>query len=306
MTPMERSGLIYAVTGFAILSVGDAVVKSMADLWPPYAVAAMRFSIGALVLSALLWRSEGAKAFVPQNWPLQIARGVCLSFASVSFFSAIYIMPLAEAMAIAFLSPILTQIFAGIFLGERVKPKVYVISVIALVGVVIILRPNLALLGWGAVLPLISAVFFAVLMVLNRASAGQGSALSMQVFVAAMCVPILVLVSVAAKMSGEPTLDFGWPQWDVVARCTLVALTASIAHWMAYIGTSRAGAAQVAPTIYVQMVIAVGMGWVFFDDVPDLYTVLGAGLIIAAGLYLWRDGINPEPDQNATTQPKRT
>ncbi len=293
MTPTERSGLAIAAAGFAILSVGDAVVKSMADAWPPYAVAVLRFGIGALVLSVLLWRSEGPSAFVPQNLPLQIGRGACLAIASVCFFSAIYIMPLAETMAIAFLAPILTQILAGLLLGEEVRPRVYAVSLVALFGVAIILRPNLALLGWGAVLPLISAVFFALLMIANRASAGQGSVLSMQVFVAAFSVPILLVVSIGAKVSGEPSFDFGWPSWDVVARCAVVALTASTAHWLAFVGTSRAGAAQVAPAIYVQMLIAVTLGWLFFDDVPDFYTLLGSGLIIAAGLYLWRDGVKP-------------
>lgn len=296
MTPTERSGLAIAAVGFSVLSVGDAVVKGMADAWPPYAVATLRFGFGALVLSALLWRSEGGRAFVPQNLPLQIARGVCLATASVCFFSAIYIMPLAEAMAIAFLSPILTQLFAGLFLGEVVKPKVYAVSLIALAGVAIILRPNLAVLGWGAMLPLVSAVFFALLMVANRASAGQGTVLSMQVFVAAFCMPILIAVSIAAKLSGEPSLDFDWPSWDVALRCAFVALTASTAHWLAFIGTSRAGAAQVAPAIYVQMLFAVTLGWLFFDDVPDLYTLLGSALIISAGLYLWRDGLKPTPE----------
>ncbi len=303
MTPTERSGLIFAVAGFATLSVGDAVVKSMSGDWPPYAVAALRFAIGALGLSVLLLRSEGPQAFIPANWKLQMARGACLAFASAAFFSAIYIMPLAEAMAIGFLAPILTQMLAGLLLGEDVRPKVYLISLVALSGTAIILRPNLALLGWGALLPLISAVFFALMMILNRVSGAQGSALSAQVFVAGFSAPILIVGATAANMSGVAELSFGWPSWDVVARCALVAVTASTAHWLAYMGTMRAGAAQVAPAIYVQMLVAVTLGWVFFDDVPDGYTILGAGLIIASGLYLWRDGL--KPGRSAQLGPKR-
>lgn len=304
MTPHERSGLGYAVAGFAILSMGDAVVKSMAGEWPPYAVAALRFSIGACGLSLLLLRQKGPRAFIPQKPWLQVARSLCLALASVCFFSAIYIMPLAEALAIGFLSPILTQAFAGLLLGEKVRPKVYLVSIVALAGVVIILRPNLALLGWGALLPLVSATFFALLMVSNRASAGQGSALSMQVFVAAFSIPILIAVCIAAKVSGVPELDFGWPSWDVALRCAVVAVTATTAHWLAYVGTSRAGAAQVAPAIYVQLIVAVVLGWAFFDDVPDLYTGIGASLIIASGLYLWRDGLKASaPSINAGARP---
>lgn len=284
-------GLAYAMAGFAILSCGDAVIKSMAGAWPAYAVAALRFSIGALGLSVLLWRAEGPRAFVPTNPWLQIARGACVALASLCFFSAIYIMPLAEAMAIAFLAPVLVQVFAGMFLKERVSVRVYGLSLMALAGVAIILRPNLALLGWGALLPLVSAVFFAMLMVLNRLSAGRSSALAAQVFVAAVAAPILISASVVAKFSGLPGLDFTWPTLDTALRCAFVALTASTAHWLVYVGTAKAGAARVAPAIYVQMLVAVTLGWMFFGDVPDFWTLVGAALIIVAGLLVWREGV---------------
>ncbi len=293
MKSAERVGILYALIGFAMLSFGDAVIKTMAGEWPVVAVAALRFSIGAVVLSLLLLRKEGPSGFVPQKPWLQVARGLCLAFASLGFFSAIYIMPLAEAMAIAFISPVLTQIFAGLILGEKVRPIAWAASVFALAGVAVVLRPNLAELGLAALLPLISAIFFALMMVSNRASAGQGSALSMQVFIAAVAAPVLILSSVAGKLSGIEQIDFGWPSWEVVARCALVAFTASTAHWLAYIGTSKAGASQVAPASYVQMLVAIVMGWWWFGDVPDLLTLVGASMIISAGLLLWRDSQKP-------------
>lgn len=290
MNDHQRSGLMYAIAGFASLSVGDAVVKSMAGAWPAVAVAALRFSMGAVALSLLLLKTEGPRAFIPTHPWLQVARGICLALASVSFFSAIYLMPLAEAMAIGFLSPVLTQLLAGVLLGERVHRRVWGASLVAFAGVVIVLRPNLAELGLAALLPLNSAVFFALLMITNRASAGQGSALSMQVFVAGVCAPILIVGALAAKLSGVPALDFGWPTWDVALRCAIVAVTASTAHWLAYIGAARAGAAAIAPAIYVQMLIAITLGWWWFGDRPDLATLAGAGLIVGSGLYLWQAG----------------
>lgn len=290
MTDYQPSGLVYAVIGFAILAVGDAVVKTMAGAWPAFSVAALRFAIGAAGLSLLLLRNEGLRGFVPTHPWLQVARGVCLAVASVSFFSAIYLMPLAEAMAIGFLAPVLTQLLAGALLGERVHHRVWLASLAAFAGVVIVLRPNFAELGFAALLPLNSALFFALLMIANRASAGQGSALSMQVFVAGVCAPILIVGAAAAKFSGVTVLDFGWPTWDIVLRCTVVAVTASTAHWLAYLGTAKAGAAAIAPAIYVQMLVAIALGWWWFGDRPDLATLVGAALIVGAGLYLWRAG----------------
>lgn len=85
-------------------------------------------------------------------------------------------MPLAEAMAIGFLAPILTQILVCLILGQRVLRRIHGISLVALCGVAIILQLNLVVLVWAAILPLVSLIFFALLMVVNRANAGQCNA----------------------------------------------------------------------------------------------------------------------------------
>lgn len=283
----ERTGLLLAVCGFALLSCGDAVIKSMAGMWSPVAVAALRFAMGAAGLSLLLLRSEGRAAFRPTHPWLQIARGVCLAGATLCFFSAIFVLPLAETMAMTFVAPIITAVLAGPLLGERVRPVVWLASAVALGGVLLVLRPNLAEVGAVALLPLGSACFFSLMVIANRASAGQGSALSMQVFIACVAAPVLAAAAAAGHLSGIEALEIGPLDWSVAARCAIVAATASTAHWIVYLGTMRAGAATIAPTTYVQMLVATLLGWLFFGDVPDAVTVLGAAIIIGAGLLLW-------------------
>lgn len=283
----DRSGLLLAASGFASLSVGDAIVKTMAGEWSPLAVAALRFTIGALGLATLLYLREGRGGFRPRNHWLQVGRGACLAGATLCFFSAIFAMPLATAMALAFVSPVFVAILSGPLLGEKVRPLVWLVSAIALCGVALILRPNLVALGLVALLPLASALFFALMVIMNRASAGQGSSLSMQAFIAMWATPFLILAAGLGHLSGLPSLVVGVPDWSVVARCALVALTASSAHWLAYLGTMRAGAATIAPVTYVQMLVATTLGYLMFGDVPDLATFVGAGIIIGAGLLLW-------------------
>lgn len=283
----ERTGLLLAVCGFALLSCGDAVIKSMAGMWSPVAVAALRFAMGAAGLSLLLLRSEGRAAFRPTHPWLQIARGVCLAGATLCFFSAIFVLPLAETMAMTFVAPIITAVLAGPLLGERVRPVVWLASAVALGGVLLVLRPNLAEVGAVALLPLGSACFFSLMVIANRASAGQGSALSMQVFIACVAAPVLAAAAAAGHLSGIEALEIGPLDWSVAVRCAIVAVTASTAHWIVYLGTMRAGAATIAPTTYVQMLVATLLGWLFFGDVPDAATVLGAAIIIGAGLLLW-------------------
>ncbi|RGP40843.1 Riboflavin transporter [Altererythrobacter insulae] len=282
------AGMLLAIAGFATLSVGDAVLKTMAGEWPVTAVAALRFSIGAIALSAMLAISEGRYGVRPQKPWLQVARGICLAGASLAFFSAIFVMPLAETMAIAFVSPVLVVLFSGPFLGEKVGRAVWIACGAALVGVALILRPNLLELGWPAILPLISAVFFALMIIANRASAGSGSALAMQAYMAVIAAPVLIAVTVAGENLFPSALQVDWPSWSVVLRCAFVAFTASTAHWLIYLGTVRAGASQIAPASYVQMLVAIVLGWLLFGDMPDAVTLVGAGIIIAAGVSLWR------------------
>lgn len=289
MADKQGSGILYALCGFALLSTGDAIIKTMAGEWSPLAVAALRFTFGAIGLSALLGVRQGKAAFRPRNPLLQIGRGICLAMATIGFFSAIFIMPLAEATALIFVAPILTALLSGPLLGERVRPATFIASAIAFAGVLVILRPNVLAIGIAALLPLVSALFMSLLVIANRASARQGSALSMQAFMAIGAVPILLVASLIGHATGITALQIGMPSVSVALRCAIVAVTASTAHYLIYLATTRSNAATIAPMTYVQMLVASILGWLLFGDAPDTITLLGAGIIIAAGLYLWRD-----------------
>lgn len=289
-----RLGLLLAMSGFAILSVGDAVVKTMADEWSPVAVAALRFTIGAVALAGFLGLREGPTAFRPAKMWLQAVRGFSLAGATLCFFSAIFVMPLADATAIGFVAPFLVAILSWPLLKEKVPTSTWIAALIAFGGVLLILRPNVAELGIAALLPLGGAIFISILMIGNRAAAGTGSALSMQVFLAAFAAPMLIVAAFAGRASGIELLDFGWPDWSIVARCAFVAVTASTAHMLIYLGTTKAGAATIAPMTYVQLLVAALLGWLWFGDVPDIMTMVGAAIIIGSGLIMWWAG-KPKP-----------
>lgn len=295
MSPDNRTGLIFALAGFSLLSVGDAVIKTMAGEWSPVAIAALRFAIAAVVLSAMLGAREGGSAFRLPHWWIQVGRGAALAISALAFFTSLFVMPLATATALTFTSPIITALLAGPLLGEPPRRQTWIASVIAFAGVLVILRPNLIEVGWAAALPLVSAAGFSLLIIANRFVAGKASGLAMQASVALMAAPMLILAAPLLALTGEPRFAIGWPEWSVIARCAVVALFASTAHWLIYIGTTRSGAASVAPMSYVQMLVAGAIGWAWFGDRPDLFTLLGAAIIIAAGLYLWRAGQVREP-----------
>lgn len=288
--PDDRSGLLLALAGFALLSFGDAVVKSMAGEWAPTAIAALRYAIGAAGLSALLLAREGLGGFAVARPGLQLVRGASVAAATLTFFSSLFLMPLAEATAIVFVAPMITGLLAPLLLKERSGPGTWIASLVAFAGVLIVLRPNIAELGLAALLPLVSAFAMSVLFVANRAVAGSASALAMQAWLALAAAPLLLAATAAGHHSGLAALAVDAPPPGVLAKCALVALTASTAHWLIYLGTTRAGAASVAPMTYVQLVVAATLGWLWFGDRPDAMAGLGAAVIIGAGVYLWWAG----------------
>lgn len=291
----HRAGLLYALAGFSLLSCGDAVVKSMAGQWAPTAIGALRYVIGTIGLGVLLLVREGPQAFRMPVPLAQLGRGVAVSVASIGFFSAIFVMPLASATALTFTSPMLTALLAALLLGEPARKETWIASLIAFAGVLIVLRPNLLAAGAAALFPLLSALGMSLLMIGNRFVAGKASGLAMQFYVAFAASPVLILATIVLHYAGIERFAVGSPDWTVVARCALVACSASCAHWLIYLGTTRAGAATVAPTTYVQILLASLIGWGFFGSHPDLWTLTGAAVIVAAGLYLWHSGRVKEP-----------
>ena len=294
-----RTALLLAVAGFATLSIGDALVKTMAGQWPGTAVAALRYSAGAIGLAVVVTMAEGRRGFrVPMPW-LQLGRGIGVSIATICFFLGVMAMPLADATAIVFTSPLMVALLSPLVLGERVPRAAWGASALAFAGVLVILRPNLLALGAPALLPLGAAAGMACLMICNRKAAGAASPLAMQFLAAAMAAPILLVAAALLALSGAPALQVPVPPPGVVAKCLLIACTATIGHLLIYMAVVRASAALVAPMTYVQLLTAATLGWLLFGTMPDWSTFAGAALIIGGGLLLWRSqapNVVPEPE----------
>ena len=283
-----RSGLLYALCGFALLSVGDATIKTIAGAWPGTAVAALRYSVGALGLGTFLFVKEGRAGFAMPLPKVQLLRGFAVATATICFFSSIFLMPLAKATAIGFTSPMITAVLSAVILHERTNATKWLATLIAFGGVLLIMRPNVEELGWAALLPLGAALSMAFVMIGNRRVAGAGTPLLMQFLVASIAVPVILTAAILGHFSGIPALHVGIPDWTIVARCCVVAVTATSAHWLIFIGTTRASAAEIAPMTYVQLLFALVLGILLFGDWPDMTSLVGSGIIIASGLLLWR------------------
>jgi drug/metabolite transporter (DMT)-like permease len=262
----------------------------MAGQWPAPAMAATRYVAGTALLATLLARSEGKAALALPRDKLQWVRGIAISLSAMGMFLAVWIMPLAEATTIAFTQPMITAVLATLVLGERARPSTWIATLVAFVGVFVVLRPNFAVAGWGVLLPLLGASGMAVTIIANRAVTGRASVLAMQYYMSITAMIFLVLATAAGHLSGIDKFHLHWPHWSILARCAFIGLSATLAQWLIFMGTVKAGAGTVAPMTYGQLLMATLFGAAFFGDWPDVLALAGAAIIISAGLYLWWDG----------------
>lgn len=283
-----RGGLAIAGVGFALLSVGDGIIKSVAGEWPGTALTTLRFALGAVLMGSILFWREGRAGFRVRRLGLHVARGGAWAVAALSFYLAIFVMPLAEATTIQFLSPMLVGVIAAMVLGERMTRPAIAATLTAFVGVLIILRPGAGVFGWSALLPLTAASGMATLIVLNRLAAGTASVLGSQFYAALFCAPWVLAATVLGHWSGVEALRVTALPLSVLLRAGVVACTASLAHTLVFTATTRADAVEIAPMVYVQLLVASAIGALFYDDRPDGWTAVGAVVVVGAGLFLWR------------------
>lgn len=281
-----RKGLLLALGGFLLLGTNDAMAKTLAGDFPGPAVAALRYLFGATGLIVAVWISFGRAGFVcPRPW-MQAGRGLAVAVATVGFFTGIQFIPLADATTLTFVSPAITAVLSAVLLRERASAAVWLAIAIAFAGVLVVLRPS-ASFDAARLLPLMAAFGTASLLFLNRATAGSAPAMVMQMLVAVMAAPMLLVAATVGHVSGLPALQVPVPDASILLRCALLACLGTASHTLIYLATVKAPAAVIAPMTYVQLLVAIVAGWLMFGDAPDMVTLAGAALIIGAGFILF-------------------
>jgi drug/metabolite transporter (DMT)-like permease len=211
---------------------------------------------------------------------LQLVRSTLLLGSTFFFFWGVKYIPLAEATAIGFVTPLLLTALAVPLLGERVGIRRWAAVGIGFASVILIIRPGFGMVHWAMTLPLLTAVCFALYQIATRVlSRSDGPATTYAYSpVAGLAVTSLVLLLVPGE----------WRMPDPVEWLGLVflGLMGGVSHYLLIRAFAAAPASLLAPFAYAQLVwsIAIGYGW--FGDFPDGWTLLGAGLISASGLYV--------------------
>jgi drug/metabolite transporter (DMT)-like permease len=274
------AGMALMLAGTALFSLNDALGKWLVASYSVGELLLVRSVAGLILLAPLVGRA-GIAAFTSAPRPgLQLIR-VVLSTAEVAmFFWAVSYLPLADTVTFYLAAPIYVTAFSVVLLGEEVGWRRWTAVVVGFAGVVLALRPSAATFTLPALIALAGSVIFALLMIATRKLRETSNT-----------------VLVAGQVGG--TFLFGViaapPVWITPSMrdLTLLALFGVFAFVaLACINRSLtlAPASVVVPYQYTIIVWAIALGCIFFGDLPDTFTLAGAGIIVAAGLYIfWRE-----------------
>ncbi|MBE7198770.1 MAG: DMT family transporter [Parafilimonas terrae] len=293
---MSRVPVLVTSLGILILSCMDAMMKSVASSYPLAEMVGLRYLAGSTVC-IIVCLSTGEALPRRAGLTRNVLRAVAVLFTAAAFFTAISRLPLVEAVSLTFLAPLFTAGLGHVLLKERVGARVGLGIAFGLLGVCIIgagqsFDPNHALdvLGIGAALG--CAFFYALSNVLVRRSAGADSAL-MTVTLANVIVSLLVFPPMAATWQA-PSLAHG----VVFGAAGLLGTAGHLCLAWSYV---RAPAGHLGVLEYSAFIWTSILGLVFFGEVPSGFTMLGAGVIIAACIFSsWRTA---HPDVQPITPP---
>lgn len=274
--PGELRGIGLALLAMLIFGLMDAASKFLAARYPVAQIVWLRF-VFTIPLALLVLPPRTALARLRSGRPgLQLVRSLILVIEIAAVVWCFGQMPLADVHSLLALTPLAVTALSGPFLGERVGPWRWAAVGVGFVGVLIILRPGLGVTHPAALMALLAVLLYSVYQILTRIVGRVDSAATTLLWQLLVGAAVLGLVVPFVWQTPEPRF---WPLF------VLVAALGGVGHWAMIRALQLAPAATIQPFTYTLLVWAVVIGWLGFGDLPDLWTLVGAGAVVGAGVF---------------------
>jgi len=267
--------IVGSVLCFTLL---DTIVKHLAPHYPIPLLVWARLTFQAVAMVIWLGPSMRLNLVRTPRVGLQVGRGVLIVASSFFFMSALKYLPLAEATAISYSSPVLVMMMATLFLNEKLTaPRVVVVGA-GIAGMLLIVRPGADIFHGGALLALSAACFYATYQIMTRKVADEDSRVTL--FYPG-------LVGAVIMTAALPFVEFKtqMPAGDILLVCA-AGLLGTLGHLLFILAFQRGPASALVPFTYMQLVWATLIGWFVFHDFPDRWTLTGMAVIAGSGLWI--------------------
>ncbi|CUA94762.1 DMT family transporter [Pannonibacter indicus] len=282
-------GILLMTLAMIIVPGMDTVAKYLSATVAPLLIGFGRFFFQAVfTLLGALMMTGGLRTLMPKRWGINMLRGIFLAGATFAFFTALKVMPVADAIAIFFIQPMMLTALSAIFLREQVGPRRWAAVVVGLIGAIMIIRPGFDAFGAAALLPMVTACLFALYLLTTRILAGEDSMLSMQ-FTTSLGggLTLAIVITVIAAFGVETTgIIVAMPNSIEMSLLFAIGAISFVSHGLIVKALALAPASVIAPFNYLEIVSATLFGFLVFGDFPDLMTWAGIALIVASGIYI--------------------
>ncbi len=278
---------ILLMLGFCVVApMGDAVAKILGQSIPLGQLLLVRFAVQAIILIPMVWASK--LVWRMNGWVLKLAflRTVLHIFGIGAMFTALQYLPLADAVAIAFVMPFIMLLLGKYILGEDVGARRLIACIVGFIGTLLVVQPNFADVGWPALLPMVVAVNFSFFMLITRQIAKETNPIGLQAVSGVMAVGIMVpALAITARM-GIDALTLIAPtgfEWSMLGA---IGVLGTLAHLLMTWSLRYAPSATLAPMQYLEIPIATVIGFWVFKDLQNGLATVGIAITIAAGVYI--------------------
>jgi drug/metabolite transporter (DMT)-like permease len=271
-----RSGVPLALAGYAVFAWADALIKSLGGQLSIFEVGFFNIVFASIFLLILRPAGERWRDFWRMKRPWAVnARAVLGVFSGVCSIYAFTHIPLAESYALIFMCPLLVTLLSIVLLKEQVGIWRWAAVFAGFAGVLLVVRPGVRVLELGHLAAFTAAFIAALSVILTRslATERQTTILGM------LCTYALIFNGAAAAATG-----FAWPSWQALGTLAVIGACVAAGNRLSLLSLRLSPANVIAPTHYSQMIWAVILGAFFFNEVPDVWTLIGLAVIAGAGL----------------------
>jgi drug/metabolite transporter (DMT)-like permease len=280
-------GIVLMLTFCMIAPLLDVSAKLAANGGIPVGqITTARFLVQMLLMLPVVLVMGLSLRLTPRALAFIALRAVFLILSTFSFVSGIAVMPVADALAIAFVEPFILLVLGSFIFGDHVGPRRIAACAVGFGGALLVIQPSIQVFGLVALWPLGTAFFFAFYMLVTRAISAWMHPVAMQFHTSwtglLICLPVMVL----ANGSGIGPLDPIWPEGLNWLWLVGVGFWAAVSHMAMTYALKFAPSATLAPLHYSEIVVAVALGYLIFGDFPNPMTWAGIAVIVASGLYI--------------------
>ena len=282
---------IMLMLGFCALApLGDASAKALGATIGLAQLLLVRFAIQTVALLPVVFATGRRLHMTPRVFRLTALRTLLHILGIGAMFAALRHLPLADAVAIAFVMPFIMLLLGHVALGEEVGRRRISACAVGFVGTMLVVQPSFQEVGAPALLPLAVAVLFALFMLTTRQMAKDVDAITLQAMSGVMATVGLGLVVLAVPADIHPAFALKMPDAREAALLFSVGILGTLAHLLMTWSLRFAPAATLAPMQYLEIPFATIVGWAAFGDLPNGLAAVGICVTMAAGLYIiWRE-----------------